>query len=60
MFRIEIEYLDNFQVEIVDEFKIRKILSYQLIFMLKKGSIIGVMLYRGNGLMNKITYQARS
>lgn len=60
MFRIEIEYLDNFQVKVVDEFEIRKILSYQLIFMLKKGSIIGVMLYRGNGLMNKITYQARS
>ena len=40
MFRIEIEYLDNFQVEIVDEFKIRKILSYQLIFMLKKGLLL--------------------
>lgn len=60
MFRIEIEYLDNFQVKIVDEFEIRKILSYRLILMLKKGTIVSVMLHRGNGLMNKITYQARS
>ena len=60
MFRIEIDYLDNFQVKIVDEFEIRKILSYQLIFMLKRGNIISVMLHRGNSLMNKITYQARS
>ena len=60
MFRIEIDYLDNFQVEIVDEFEIRKILSDRLIFMLKRGNIISVMLHRGNSLMNKITYQARS
>ncbi len=60
MFRIEIEYLDNFQVKVVDEFEIRKILSDRLIFMLKRGNIISVMLHRVNGLMNKITYQARS
>ena len=60
MFRIEIEYLDNFQVKVVDEFEIRKILSDRLIFMLKRTNIISVMLHHGNGLINKITYQARS